>query len=359
MPGESKTEKATPKKRRDERKRGNVFMSKDAVSVATLLGSYAALLLLAGLIVEQTARFLTYCIESAGYIEVGRATGFLREINLEGVVALLKTVGPLLAITVLCAVAATFAQTKFLFSTESIKPKFNRISPLQGFKRLFSLKSVVEALKGILKIAILMVIIYISLKNLFPTFAKFLYIDVPSASENMFKGAMSMIRSIAIAFVVLAGIDFFYQKWDYERQIKMSKQEVKEEYKQMEGDPQIKGKIREIQRKMAQSRMMQQVPQSDVVIRNPTHFAVALRYKPGEDSAPVVMAMGRDSLALRIVQTAVDNNVAVIENPPLARALYANVELNREIPPEFYTDVAEVLVYIFRLNEKKEIVSAK
>ena len=138
--------------------------------------------------------------------------------------------------------------------------------------------------------------------------------------------------------------------------MKMSKQEVKEEYKQLEGDPQVKGKIKELQRRRAQSRMMQQVPGADVVIRNPTHFAVALRYKPEQDSAPIVLAKGQDAIALRIVAIAEENQVAVMENVPLARALYAQTELNQEIPPQLYGPVAEVLVYIFRLNEKKKIV---
>ena len=160
---------------------------------------------------------------------------------------------------------------------------------------------------------------------------------------------------IAVAFVALAGADFLYQKWDYERQMKMTKQEVKEEYKQMEGDPKVKGKIKQIQRERAQRRMMQQVPGADVVIRNPTHFAVALRYQPERDNAPIVLAKGQDSLAQRIVEIAEANHVAVMENVPLARALYAEAELNREIPPNLYNAVAEVLVYVFKLNKDKRI----
>lgn len=165
--------------------------------------------------------------------------------------------------------------------------------------------------------------------------------------------AVQMAIRIAVAYAVLAGADFLYQWWDYERQLRMSKQEIKEEFKQTEGDPQVKGKIKELQRKMAQSRMMQNVPQADVVIRNPTHFAVALRYKPEKDSAPVVVAKGQDSLALRIVKAAEEAKVAVVENVPLARALYASSEVGREIPPELYNAVAEVLVYLYRLNDKK------
>ena len=165
-----------------------------------------------------------------------------------------------------------------------------------------------------------------------------------------------MVVRICIAFVAVAALDFFYQWWDYEKQMMMTKQEVKEEYKQMEGDPQVKGKIKEIQRRRAQQRMMQQVPGADVVIRNPTHFAVALRYKPGRDDAPIVLAKGQDAVALRIVQIAEENKVAVVENVPLARALYAQAELNQFIPEELYDPVAKVLVYIFKLNDKQQIV---
>ena len=165
-----------------------------------------------------------------------------------------------------------------------------------------------------------------------------------------------LFRSVIIAFVAVAAADFLYQWWEYERSLRMSKQEIKEEYKQTEGDPQIKGKIKEMQRRRAMSRMMQQVPQADVVIRNPTHFAVALRYKPDSDSAPVVMAKGQDEVALRIVKVAEEHGVAVIENVPLARSLFAEAELNQEIPPQLYGAVAEVLVYVFHLNEKNELV---
>jgi flagellar biosynthetic protein FlhB len=253
-------------------------------------------------------------------------------------------------------VVATFAQTKFLFSGEALKPKFERISPIQGFKRLFSLKSVVEALKGVLKIAILLVLIWTTLKSLFQESARYLYADLTAACSHLFDVAASMIIKVIVAFVALSAMDFMYQWWDFERQMKMSKQEVKEEYKQTEGDPQVKGKIKEVQRKRAQMRMMQQVPQADVVIRNPTHFAVALRYKPEQDNAPIVLAKGQDELALRIVKVAEENQVAVMENVPLARALYAKTELNKEIPPELYGAVAEVLVYIFHLNEDRKIV---
>lgn len=351
----SKTEKATPKKRRDERKKGNIFLSQDAVAVATLLGSFFTLCLLAGMGAESLAQFMEFAISGEAEASVN-FYDYLRECAIQAAWVLAKVAGPILAATVFCGVAATFAQTKFLVSGESIKPKFNRISPLQGFKRLFSLRSLVETFKGILKITVLLIIIVQSLKGMFQESSRYLYIDVSAAGQHIFSCMTGMIWKISIAFVALAALDFLYQWWDYERQLKMTKQEIKEEYKQMEGDPQVKGKIREIQRRMAQTRMMQQVPQADVVVRNPTHFAVALRYRPDRDQAPVVLAKGQDELALRIVKVAEENKVAVIENVPLARALYAAGEVNREIPQEFYNAVAEVLVYIFRLDKGKNLV---
>lgn len=352
MADSSKTEKATPKKRRDERKKGNVFFSNDAVSVAVLLASFFVLKLTATPMVEQIYRFLQYAM---GLVAGAAHTGL--QDNLSGLVLeMLKTflfaAGSLLATTAVVAVAATFFQTKLLVSGEALKPKFSRINPLQGIKRLFSLRSVIEALKGILKITVLLFLIYQFLVGIVDTFTKYLHTDLAVACAHLVDEGFQMVMQIAIAFVVLAGADVFYQWWDYERQLRMSKQEIKEEYKQMEGDPQVKGKIKEVQRRMAQSRMMQQVPKADVVIRNPTHFAVALRYHPETDGAPIVLAKGQDELAGRIVRKAEEHHIAIIENVPLARALYATAELNREIPPELYNAVAEVLVYLYRMDEK-------
>ena len=351
----NKTEKATPKKRRDERKKGNVFMSRDAVAVASLLGTFATLWLLTGTFAQQLGGFMALCLTTAAE-EPREVVGLSGELTVQALALMAQTVGPVVAVAILCAVAATFAQTQFLVSTESLKPKFSRLNPLEGFKRLFSLKSLVETLKGIIKISILMAIVYLSIRDMFLESSLYLYTDLSAACAHLVEVAGGMVMRICIAFVAVAAMDFFYQWWDYERNMKMTKQEVKEEYKQMEGDPQVKGKIKEIQRRRAQQRMMQQVPGADVVIRNPTHFAVALRYKPDQDDAPIVLAKGQDNVALRIVQIAEENKVAVIENVPLARALYAQTELNQFIPPELYGAVAEVLVYIFKLNDNKQIV---
>ncbi len=280
--------------------------------------------------------------------------GILRPLLMKCIMTVIVVAGPFLGVTAVLAVSATFAQTKLLVSAESLKPKFNRISPLQGFKRLFSLRSVVEALKGLLKITILLYLIYNYFQTVVLGFSRFLDMEISQACGILFDDILTLILQVVIAFTALAGADYLYQWWDYERQLKMSKQEVKEEYKQTEGDPQVKGKIKQIQRQRAQQRMMQQVPGADVVIRNPTHVAVALRYKPDKDDAPVVVAKGLDELALRIVSVAEENGVAIVENVPLARSLYADAELDRMIPMEFYGPVAEVLVYVLKLDRDEE-----
>ena len=347
-----KTEKATPKRRRDERKKGNVFLSNDAVSVAVLIVSIGVLALSAPKAAEQFERFFRLCISMAGSREAQELSGG-GQLAMQFLKALAWSAGPLLAASTATGVAATFLQTKMLVAGEALRPKFSRIDPIQGFKRLFSMRSLVEAFKGILKIAVLLYLIYSFLKGVVDTFPKLMFTDVTTGGAYLKDLAIQIALRIAVAYAVLAGADFLYQWWDYERQLRMSKQEIKEEYKQMEGDPQVKGRIKELQRKMTQSRMMQNVPQADVVIRNPTHFAVALRYRPEKDSAPVVLAKGQDYLALRIVQTAEESHVAVVENVPLARALYASAEVGQQIPPELYNAVAEVLVYLYRLNTEK------
>ena len=250
------------------------------------------------------------------------------------------------------SIAATVFQTKPLFVLDSLKPKFNRLSPLQGFKKIFSVRSIVEVLKGIIKISILFYLLYDFIGKQIIELPKLFTLEIPAACGYMFQTVFNMALRIGMAFAVISVFDFFYQRWEYERQLKMSKQEIKEEYKQLEGDPQVKGKIKELQRKMAMSRMMQQVPDADVVIRNPTHFAVALHYDPEKHVAPILLAKGQDEMALRIVRVAEENEIFIVENKPLARAIYATTDLNQQLPPEFYGAVAEILVHVYRLNHK-------
>ena len=345
-----KTEKATPKKRWDERKKGHVMLSKDAVAVASLVGGVLILRLTFAASAERIEQFMAYCITMAK--EPFNALPPM-EILMQSILLIARVCGPLLGVTILLTLVATMAQTRMLVSFELVKPKFDKINPLNGFKNLFSLKSLVEVLKNTIKISILLYIIYTSLRDIIEVAERYLYAEISGACSHLFNAIFIMLMKVVLAFLVIAAADFLYQWWDFERQMRMTKQEIKEEYKQTEGDPQVKGRIKQLQRQMSQSRMMQQVPGADVVVRNPTHVAVALRYHPGEDAAPIVLAKGLDYLALKIVEVAEQNNVVTIENVPLARTLYAEAELNQAIPPDLYEAVADVMVYLYKMDRMK------
>lgn len=350
MPGE-RTEKATPKRRRDERKKGNVLQSKDIVTVFTLIGGFYALkLTFLSSYSALKGCMLKYFSFMQNKTELTQ--DLVREIAFDSTLVAVRIIAPLMACIVILSIAATVFQTKPLFVLDSLKPKFNRLSPLQGFKKIFSVRSIVEVLKGIIKISILFYLLYSFIEKQITELPKLFTLEIPAACAYIFQTVFDMALRIGLAFAVISVFDYFYQRWEYERQLKMSKQEIKEEYKQLEGDPQIKGKIKEMQRKMAMSRMMQQVPDADVVIRNPTHFAVALRYDPEKHDAPVLLAKGQDEMALRIVRVAEENEIYVIENKPLARAIYASTDLNQQLPPEFYGAVAEILVHVYRISNK-------
>ena len=348
MGSDEKTEKATPKKRRDERKKGNVVKSNDVVAVVSLFASVLILRLTFASAAEALGAYLSYCF---GLIRGDVIPAVTNNLYFETVGMIARVSGPMLAITVFASSAATMAQTRLLVTAEPLKPKFSKLSPLQGFKRLFSLKSLVQTGMNLIKIILLLAIVYSCLRDIINVGEQYMYADLRGACVHLFRAIFSMLLRVGMAFTVLAAVDFMYQWWDYEKQLRMSKQEIKEEYKQTEGDPQIKGRIKQLQRQMSQARMMQQVPQADVIIRNPTHVAVALRYHPGEDSAPVVLAMGVDYLAMRIIEAAQSHDITIIENVALARAIYAEAELNRPIPPELYEAVAEVMVYLYKLGK--------
>lgn len=351
MAGDSKTEKATPKKRRDERKKGNIFQSKDATNAASLLGVFFALSALFPMMIGNMKNMMIKYIGMTGSVDRISNSDSI-EIGLDALINFGIIALPILLISILISVIASVAQTRLLFSTDSLKFKFSRLNPLEGIKKLFALKSFVEVLKGIIKIIILFAVIFNFFSDLLVDFARTLYLDINSSIFFVLNSVKSLIFNVGIAFTGIAVLDYFYQWWDFERQIKMSKHDIKEEFKQLEGDPQIKSKIRELQRQRAMSRMMQQVPEADVVIRNPNHFAVALKYNIDSDGAPYVVAKGQDELALRIIDVAKASSIHCIENVPLARALYASTEIGREIPMEYYGEVAEVLAYIYKLDKK-------
>lgn len=350
MAGEEKTEKATPKKRRDQRKEGNVLQSKEIVTAASVLGIFASMRLLIGLITKSLLEYSGSVFEHIGQTTV--STDTIMSIFVDVITVVAICTGPICLIAIFLGIIPTVAQTRGLFTMKALKPKFSRLNPLSGIKKLFSLQSIVSILKGLIEVVIISVVIYNEIRDRMPKLIALMNAGVMQGVTYAALTIFDLVMLICIMLVFVAAADFLFQWWQFEKKLKMSKQEVKEEFKQMEGDPQIKGKIKQRQQQMAQMRMMQEVPQADVIVRNPTHFAVALKYDQDKNNAPQVVAKGKDYLALKIVQIAEENGVMTIENPPLARSLYSMVDIGREIPAELYNAVAEVLTVVYREKHK-------
>lgn len=352
MAGEDKTEKATPKKRRDQRKEGNVLQSKEIVTAFSVAGIFAGAALLAKLILQQ-------CISITG--EIFAEIGTVTEVNTEFVIqlyvrvltVLVITILPLSLIAMLVGSLPTVAQTRGLFTMKALRPKFSRLNPLEGFKRLFSIQSAVGMIKSLIEVIIICYVVYSQIVGRIPQIIALMNTDVIVGLSYFGTTIFELVMIICVLLVFVAAADFLFQWWQFEKKLKMSKQEVKDEYKQMEGDPQIKGKIKQMQQQMAQKRMMAEVPTSDVVIRNPTHYAIAIKYDQDKNRAPIVVAKGVDALALRIVKIAQENDIYMTENPPLAHLLYNTVKIGMEIPPDLYHTIAEILAVVYEIKNKK------
>lgn len=346
----NKTEKATPKKKRDERKKGNAFQSRDVVSVVILIVGFVLISKLGSFIMTQLkGLYLSDLDKMSGLYEL--TIPACLQIMKEAMMVFFITTVPILIVLALTGIVMTGAQTGFLVSGELLKFKRNRISLIEGFKRMLSVRSVVQLVKSLIKVAVIMWVIYTSVQDLMVVTPDMLNASLDSNLSFMLDRIMAIVYKICLIFVAVAVLDFAYQKFDYEQKLRMTKQEVKDEYKQTEGDPFIKGKIREKQRRMSMNRMIQQVPQADVVVRNPTHFAVALKYDLDKDQAPIVLAKGQDYMAKRIIDAAVKNNVLITENKPLARSLYEMVEVNDYIPADLYQAVAELMAWVYSTRE--------
>jgi len=259
---------------------------------------------------------------------------------------------PVMFAILIIGLGINFFQVGLNFSTEAIEVKLDKLNPINGFGRIFSKRSLVELAKSVLKIVIIGFFLYNYLKDEILTMPQFIYYDLGTSLQEIAKILFAMVFQVIAVILILAIIDFAYQKWQTTQDLKMTKQEVKDELKQSEGDPQIKGKIRQKQRQMAMARMMQEVPKADVIVTNPTHYAVALQYHKGM-VAPVVVAKGQDLVAQRIKGIAKENHVPIVENKPLARALFSSVEIGDAVPTELYQAVAEVLAYVYRLKHRK------
>jgi flagellar biosynthetic protein FlhB len=351
--GQEKTEKATPKKRRDARKEGNVFQSKEICTVVILFGVFWMIRILLPFIYTQVRQYFNWIMDGVASAPESLLT---YQLFLVTVFTALKCALPLLLTAFILGILSHGVQTRFNVAFKALRPKFSKLNPLKGIKKLFSLRNVMEVFKSLIKIGLLLILLYNILRADLAELGRMLGLPVMNSAVRTLNMVFDLVMKVCLAFTVVAFFDFLFQRWQHEKDMKMTKQEVKDEYKQTEGNPEIKGRIRRIQRQMAMSRMMQKVPEADVIIRNPTHFAVAIKYDPEKHAAPMVLAKGQDELALRIIRTGEQHGVYVIENRPLARALYASCELDREIPAEFYGAVAEVLVYIYRVSNREDML---
>ncbi len=345
-----KTEDPTQKRLDDAFEKGDIPKSQEINSWFSLVGTALVISFLAPSMAAGLTSILRGFFSHADTIAVdGGALVFLLEITgpeILGVVAL-----PLLTLLAL-AVVGNIIQHKPLWTAERLKPKLNKISPLSGMKRLFSKDSLANFLKGLVKIIVVSAVVFLVLWPERDQLDTVVFREVGLALEEVRELAILVIGAILALMTVVAGLDLVWQRKKWFDKQKMTQQEVKEEYKQAEGDPKIKAKIRELRLQRSRNRMMASVPDATVVITNPTHYAVALHYEEGM-GAPQCVALGVDELALRIREVAKDADVPIVENPPLARALYASVELNEYVPEEHYAAVAKVIGYVLQLRNKK------
>lgn len=355
-PGGEKTEEPTAKKKQDTRKEGKVPKSKELSSGVELIALFLILKFWVGHMGENFMKLFSEIYEKIPAYTTYWNGHIVREdykVLINNVyVKLLVQLLPFFVVGIVIAVGVNMLQFKFQISTKPLKPKFSKLNPISGMKRLFSKDKIVELIKSIAKIVLIMFIVYSTVKDDWVYLVKFYGMPLNQAIEAIGNIVINMGLKISLVFMIVAFVDLIYQRRKFNNDIKMTKQEVKDEYKNAEGDPQIKGKIRSKMREALQRRMMQDVPKADVVITNPTHFAVAIKYDASTGSAPIVLAKGADYVAQKIKEIARENKVEIVENKPLARMLYANVDIGQEVPPELYQAVAEVLAMVYKMQGK-------
>ena len=344
-----KTERATPRRRKEAREKGNVLKSAEVSTAAVLLAVFAALKALGPTLTGNLANLLRHSL-TQGIADAPLTIGDAGAALGAAIVQLLQIGAPILGVAVLVSLAVNVAQVGFVASTKALGVKFSRINPMQGFKRIFSVRSVAELVKAVLKVGARGAVAYGQYRAAMATVGNLVMLDVARGAAVIADLCMNIAFQMGLVLVAVAAGDYFYQWWVRERDLRMSKEEVKQEFKQMEGDPQVKGRIRQKQRQMGMRRMMQAIPGASVVITNPTHYAIALRYTQGVDDAPVVVAKGKDFLAQKIKEEARRCGVELVENRPLAQALYVFCDVGDSVPRDMYQAVAEVLAIVYRMK---------
>lgn len=345
-----KTEEPTPKKLDESRKKGQVALSREVNNWIMLFTASIVVLAIGPSAMSALKRAMTGFIESAHLMpSMPGGIGFVLGESFFTVLGIMTL--PLLVL-LMAAFLGPFIQVGPLFAPETIKPDISKISPMQGFKRLFSMKSVMEFVKGILKLGVIGVVGFILLRPFYDSIDHMVGLPTGAVIDELQSLVLRLMVGILLVLLVIAVIDLVYQRYEHHKKMMMTKQELKDEYKQTEGDPMVRAKLRQLRQEKARVRMMQAVPTADVVITNPTHYSLALKYDPEEMDAPVLVAKGVDDLAMRIREAAKENDIPLYENRALARVLYDTVEIDQTIPEEHYRAVAEVISYVFQLKGK-------
>ncbi len=351
--GGSKTEKATARKRQEARKRGHVMQSREIGSALVVLFVLLSLKLSGNFIYSELHGFASKTINRYKEIDSLYNGAALTRLFIEAVMVMGKVMLPVFGVAVITGVISSYVQVGFNLNREALLFKPERLNPVNGFKRIFSVRGAFELVKALLKIAIIAYIAYLCLNSETVHVIKTMKMDVTASAAYIVHATIKAGITISVVMLLIAAVDYLYQWWQYEKDLRMSKREVKEEYKQTEGNPEIRQRIKQKQRQLSMSRMLHEVPEADVVITNPTHYAVAVRYDSEKDDAPVVVGKGLDYLAMRIREVAEENDITVVENKPLARNLYNMTETGDEIPEELFQAVAEVLAYVYSLDRNR------
>ena len=350
-PGGEKTEDATTKKLQDARKEGQVAKSTDLNSAILLLVLFLGLRFFGGFMYDRFIELFDFFYGKISEIAViGLTVNQAASIMNFGLVRIMLITLPIMAFGVLGAVIVNIVQVKWKITGKPLMPKFSKINPISGFKRIFSKDKVFDLIKTLAKLFVLFYVVYSALKDQWGLIKNIYDMELISAIILVVTTVLDVAIKIAIVFFIIALVDYMYQKRKFKNDMKMTKQEVKEEFKQTEGDPQIKGQIKRRMQEASRRRMMQSLPEADVVITNPTHLAVAIKYDKEVSDAPVVIAKGADYLANKIKEVATEHKIEIVENKPVARMLYHNVDIGEQIPPELYQTVAEILAYVYGLQ---------
>ncbi len=342
MAQENKTEKATPYRRRKLKQEGNVAKSVEIASSLTVLISSLIIFFSAALIFREIVVFMM----TLSGVQPGEFSLILRGTVKESFLNIASLLVPFFVVTVLVVITAHVAQFGFIFTLKPLHFKWERLNPFEGFKRILSLTTLFELTKNSLKAVLLFGIALLVLKGSLTLILSSAQMPLLEGLDFLLSLLIRVVLVLGVVAFMIALLDYAYKKWEYERKIRMSRQEIKEEFKQLEGHPEIRARIKARMREMARGRMMAEVPKASVVITNPTHVAVALRYDAEKDRAPVVVAKGKGAIAERIVNVAENHDVPVVRKPELARSIYQAVDVGEEIPPEFYRAVAEIIAFV-------------